>query len=95
MSNDARINVTLLGQNFNLVQDDNNPEQINEAIRRVSAAIDEITASGTQNPLRVGLLVAINMANELISKENEEAMLKRDIAQRANSLMKIVDNLSK
>jgi cell division protein ZapA len=82
------VEVSILGSSFT-IQSRYDPRYLDEVIAYLKAKIREIQASsGTQDPLKIALLAALNVADELLRKRDEES---REIEELTEQLIERID----
>jgi len=91
-----KVDISLLGQKFSIRTDDN-PEEVLLAVQKVKEQIDELRDAGvTASCDRLMTLVALNLAGELLRKnESGHANLEQvissldSVVQQAEGLAKV------
>jgi cell division protein ZapA len=76
------VEVSILGSSFT-VQSKYDPRYMGEVIAYLKEKIREVqTASGVQDPLKIALLAALNVVDELLRKRNENSREIEEITER-------------
>ena len=82
------VEVSILGSTFT-VQSRYDPRYLDEAIAYLKERIREIQASsGAQDPLKIALLAALNVTDELLRKRGEDS---REIEELTERLIERID----
>jgi cell division protein ZapA len=82
------VEVSILGSSFT-IQSRYDPRYLGEVIAYLKAKIREIQASsGTQDPLKIALLAALNVVDELLRKRDEDS---REIEELTEQLIERID----
>jgi cell division protein ZapA len=84
----SSVEVSILGSSFT-VQSRYDPRYLGEVIAYLKEKIREIqAASGAQDPLKIALLAALNVTDELLRKRNEDS---REIEELTERLIERID----
>jgi cell division protein ZapA (FtsZ GTPase activity inhibitor) len=76
------VEVSILGSSFT-IQSRYDPRYMGEVVAYLKEKIREIqAASGVQDPLKVSLLAALNVVDELLRKKGENAREIEEITER-------------
>ena len=82
------VEVSILGSTFT-VQSRYDPRYLDEVIAYLKERIREIQASsGAQDPLKIALLAALNVTDELLRKRGEDS---REIEELTERLIERID----
>ncbi len=94
MSNEATIQVELLGQQLSIGGEESG--HLQEVAAYIQKKLQEV-ADATHNvgPTRTALLTAINIASDYIKLAKENRLLKENILKRSKNLQKILDDISR
>jgi cell division protein ZapA len=84
----SSVEVSILGSSFT-VQSRYDPRYLGEVIAYLKGKIREIqAASGAQEPLKIALLAALNVTDELLRKREEDS---REIEQLTERIIERID----
>jgi cell division protein ZapA (FtsZ GTPase activity inhibitor) len=76
------VEVSILGSSFT-IQSRYDPRYMSEVVAYLKEKIREIqAASGVQDPLKIALLAALNVVDELLRKKGENAREIEEITER-------------
>jgi len=90
-----KVNISLLGQNFSIRTDDN-PEEVLLAAQKVQEQIDELRAAGmTASSDRLLSLVALNLAGQLLRKDESGLANLEQVISSLDSVVKQAESLAK
>jgi cell division protein ZapA len=82
------VEVSILGSSFT-IQSRYDPRYLGEVIAYLKEKIREVQASsGAQDPLKIALLAALNVVDELLQKRNEDS---REIEELTERLIERID----
>ncbi len=76
------VEVSILGSSFT-IQSNYEPRYLDEVIAHLKEKIREIqAASGAQDPLKIALLAALNVTDELLQKRGQNSREIEDLTER-------------
>jgi cell division protein ZapA len=82
------VEVSILGSSFT-IQSRYDPRYLGEVIAYLKEKIREVQASsGAQDPLKIALLAALNVVDELLQKRDEDS---REIEELTERLIERID----
>ncbi len=95
VNNKKRVEVSLLGQRFTL-RSDKSEEYVQAVAQYVTSQLENVgKQSHTVSTYHVALLTALNLADQLLQKEDELLRLKQGLKERAEgALREVQDALS-
>jgi cell division protein ZapA (FtsZ GTPase activity inhibitor) len=78
----ASVEVNILGSSFT-IQSNYDPRYMGEVVAYLKEKVREVqTGSGVQDPLKVALLAALNVVDELLRKRGEASREIEEITER-------------
>ena len=78
----ASVEVNILGSSFT-IQSNDDPRYMAEVVAYLKEKVREVqTGSGVQDPLKVALLAALNVVDELLRKRGEASREIEEITER-------------
>ena len=84
----ASVEVNILGSSFT-IQSNYDPRYMAEVVAYLKEKVREVqTGSGVQDPLKVALLAALNVVDELLRKRGEDS---REIEELTERLIERID----
>ncbi|MDQ6990834.1 MAG: cell division protein ZapA [Mariprofundaceae bacterium] len=90
-----KVDISLLGQNFSIRTDDN-PEEVLLTIKKVQEQIDELRSAGmTASSDRLLLLVALNLAGQLLRKDESRLANFEQVISSLDTAVKQAESLAK
>ncbi len=95
VNNKKRVEVSLLGQRFTL-RSDKSEEYVQAVAQYVTSQLENVAKqSHTVSTYHVALLTALNLADQLLQKEDELLRIKQGLKERAEgALREVQDALS-
>ncbi len=89
MSEKQALNVEILGRAYQ-VRADADPEYAQELARYVEDQMRAISEKATTDSLKVAVLAALNIANDLFEVQKAQKEQEREVAGRADTLLRMV-----
>ncbi|MDQ6994493.1 MAG: cell division protein ZapA [Mariprofundaceae bacterium] len=90
-----KVNISLLGQTFSIRTDDD-PEEVLLAVKKVQEQIDELRSAGmTTSSDRLLSLVALNLAGQLLRKDESRLANLEQVISSLDTVVKQAESLAK
>ncbi len=93
MTNAARVEFELLGQRFT-VRSEASPEYVRELVAHVERTIRELQGEGTQDPVKLALLAALYITDELFRVREAQSREAGEAARRVGALLRLLDQVA-
>ncbi len=93
MTNTARVEFELLGQRFT-VRSEASPEYVRELVAHLERTIRELQDEGNQDPLKLALLAALYITDELFRVREAQSHEAGDAARRVGALVQLLDQVA-
>ena len=93
MTTAARVEFELLGQRF-AVRSEAAPEYVRELVAHVERTIKEVAGEGSQDPLKLAVLAALYITDELFRAREARSREAGDAAQRVGALVRLLDQVA-
>ncbi|MBI4562199.1 MAG: cell division protein ZapA [Candidatus Rokubacteria bacterium] len=93
MSKAARVEFELLGQRFT-VRSEAPPEYVRELVAHVERTIGELKGEGGEDPVKLALLAALYITDELFRVREARSRETGDVAQRVGALVELLDKVA-
>ncbi|MBI4611562.1 MAG: cell division protein ZapA [Candidatus Rokubacteria bacterium] len=92
MTTAARVEFELLGQRF-AVRSEAAPEYVRELVAHVERTIKEVAGEGSQDPLKLAVLAALYITDELFRVREAGSKEAGDAARRVGALVRLLDQV--
>lgn len=89
MSEKQALNIEILGRSYQ-VRAEADPEYAQELARYVEGQMRGIAEKATADSLKVAILAALNIANDLFQARKAQEEHERRISERADALLRLV-----
>lgn len=93
MTNAARVEFELLGQRFT-VRSDAPAEYVRELVAHVERTIKELKGERSQDPVRLAVLAALYITDELFRTRRARSQEAGEAAQRVGALVQLLDQVA-
>ena len=90
MSTPARVEFELLGQRFT-VRSEAPPEYVRRLVAHVEQTIKTVRGAESQDPLKLAVLAALYITDELIRFREARNQETGDVARRVSALVELLD----
>ncbi len=92
INNKKKVEVSLLGQRFTL-RSDKSEEYVQAVAQYVTSQLENVSKqTHTISTYHVALLTALNLADQLLQKEDELLRMKQELKERAESALREVQD---
>ena len=93
MSADARVEFELLGQRFT-VRSEAPPEYVRQLVAHVEQTIKGLEGPGTQDSLKLAVLAALYVTDELFRFRETRSQETGDVARRVGALVELLEQVA-
>ncbi len=93
MSQATRVEFELLGQRF-AVKSEASPEYVRELVAPVERTIRELKGEGNQDPVKLAVLAALYITDELFRVREARSLETGDAARRVGALVRLLEQVA-
>jgi cell division protein ZapA (FtsZ GTPase activity inhibitor) len=93
MTAPARVEFEILGQRFTL-RSEAPPEYVRELVALVERTIGELREQGNQDPLKLAVLAALYVADELLRAREARSQEAGETVRRVGALVELLDQVA-
>ena len=90
MTKSTRVEFELLGQRFT-VKSEAPPEYVRQLVTHVEQTIREVAGEGKQDPVKLAVLAALYIADELFRARETRSREAGEAARRVRALVQLLD----
>ncbi|MFQ5829561.1 MAG: cell division protein ZapA [Candidatus Methylomirabilia bacterium] len=93
MKKPSRVEIELLGRRFTL-RSEVSPEYLKTLVAHVERTIREVGGEGNEDPLKIALVTALYITDELFRAREAQSQETEKVAQRVGELIELLDTVA-
>jgi cell division protein ZapA len=87
-----RFNIKILGQEFSVLSDSGDDQQVEKVVAYVNAKAEELAeVAKSATTLNIAILVALNVADEFLKFKGEKEIFLSQLENKSNALLSYIE----